>query len=147
MQHVARVALDEPAVRPDEPAHHQRRIGLVAQEAQARQVRLGDEVAVADGLGIVGAGDHIGGDVERHGRCAEGDAVLQGVGEMREVHRLAARDAGIVGILHPNTGHVVGAQPVENLVLRACEAHGRAVCIAHSFAPPRSLGLSRKTPL
>ena len=136
VQHVAGIALDRLPVGPDERAHHESGVGLVAQDAQAREVRLRDEVGVADGLAVVGARHHVAGDVEGQHRGAEGDAVVQRMREVGDVHGLAAGDAAVVAVLDADALHAVGPQPVDDLVARARKAHRAACRLAHSSQLP-----------
>ena len=136
VQHVAGLALDQPPVGPFHRAHDQRGVGLMAQDAHAGEVGHGEEVGVADVLAVVGAEDHVGADVEGHDGGAEGDAVVHRALEMGDVHRLAAGDAAIVAILDADALDAVGAQPVDDLIARAREAHRAGCRLAHSSTLP-----------
>ena len=136
VQHVAGLAFHQPPVGPFHRAHDQRRVGLVAQDAHAGEVRHGDEIGVADVLAVVGAQHHVGGDVEGHDRGTEGDAVMQASLEVRDVHRLAPGDAAKVAVLDTDALDAVGAQPVDDLIAGAREAHRARCRLAHSSTLP-----------
>ena len=53
-----------------------------------------------------------------------------------DAHRLAPGDAAIVAILDTDALDAVGAQPVDDLVARAREAHRAACRLAHSSTLP-----------
>ena len=108
----------------------------MAQDAQAREIRLGDEVGVADGFGVVGVRHHVAGHVEGQDGGAESDAVAQAVLEMREVHGLAPGDTAVVAVFDTDTLDAVGAQPVDDLIARAREAHRARCRLAHSSTLP-----------
>ena len=143
VQHVAGVALDEAPVGPDKGAHHERGVGLVAQDAEAREVGLRDEVGVADGLAVVGARHHVAGDVEGHDGGAEGDAVVQRTLEVGDVHGLAPGDAAIVAILDADALDAALAQPADDLVARARKPLRAACPLAHVQTLPLSRSRGR----
>ena len=110
----------------------------MAQEPQAREIGLGDEVGIADGLAVVGARHHVAGDVEGHDGGAEGDAVVQRMLEVSDVHRLAPGDAAVVAVLDADALDAIGAQPADDLVVRTRKAHRAACPLAHVQTLPLS---------
>ena len=136
VQHVAGVALDQAPVGPGERAHHERGVGLVAQDAEAREIGHGEEVGIADRLAEIGAGHHVAGHVEGHDGGTEGDAVVHHALEVRDAHRLATGDGAIVAILDADALNPVGAEPPDDLVARARKPHRAACRLAHSSTLP-----------
>ena len=56
--------------------------------------------------------------------------------EVGDAHRLAPGDAAIVAIFDADALDAIGAQPVDDLVARAREAHRAACRLAHSSTLP-----------